>query len=234
LVLEGPACAGIVGHGHDLYLVELIGQLAAVGGDTVAESSQTGAGAGRCTTDPIVRDLDQSDPVPGADGLVVVVEREGEHAEDLAGRRLAIIRLHAEGWTVTSIAAYSRSQDLTPYLMVLYAAIRQHGCPEALVSDSGGIFRAKHAVAIYAALGIRKEQIAKRQPWQSLIEPNFGVQRRMSDYHFARAATWEELVAVHQRWWDDFNVQAHWAQRDLPRVQLSPAMVLADATGTRH
>ena len=37
----------------------------------------------------------------------------------------------------------SRSQDLTAYLMVLFAAVRQHGCPEVLVSDSGGIFRAK-------------------------------------------------------------------------------------------
>lgn len=31
-------------------------------------------------------------------------------------------------------------QDLTAYLIVLYAAIQQHGCPEILVSDSGGIF----------------------------------------------------------------------------------------------
>jgi hypothetical protein len=29
----------------------------------------------------------------------------------------------------------SRSQDLTAYFMVLHAAIRQHGSPEALVSD---------------------------------------------------------------------------------------------------
>ena len=59
-------------------------------------------------------------------------------------------------------------QDLTAYLMVLYAAIQQHGCPEILVSDSGGIFKATQAKRIYQALGIEKKQIEKRQSWQDL------------------------------------------------------------------
>ena len=42
----------------------------------------------------------------------------------------------------------SRSQDLTAYLMVLYAAIRRYGSPEALVSDGGAIFRATRATAV--------------------------------------------------------------------------------------
>src|SRR5215210_2842949 len=37
----------------------------------------------------------------------------------------------------------SRTQDLGTFLMVLFAAIRQHGAPEAIVTDSGSIFRAK-------------------------------------------------------------------------------------------
>lgn len=60
-------------------------------------------------------------------------------------------------------SAVSRNQELTAYLMVLYAAIRQHGSPEALVSDGGGIFKTKEAMRIYAALGIKKEQIEKKQ-----------------------------------------------------------------------
>lgn len=83
--------------------------------------------------------------------------------------------------------------------MVLYAAIRQHGSPEALVSDGGSIFRAKQAMAIYRALGIQKEQIAKRQAWQSYIETTFNVQRRMADWHFAQAKSWAELLAAHDR-----------------------------------
>ena len=31
-------------------------------------------------------------------------------------------------------------QDLTAYLIVLRAAMREHGVPEGIVSDSGGIF----------------------------------------------------------------------------------------------
>ena len=63
-------------------------------------------------------------------------------------------------------SAISRKQDLTAYLIVLYAAIRQHGVPEALVSDHGGVFRAKQAQRIYEALGITKLEIDRRQAWQ--------------------------------------------------------------------
>lgn len=73
------------------------------------------------------------------------------------------------------VSAVTRSQDLTAYLIVLYAAIRHHGCPEALVSDGGSVFRAKQAMEIYRALGIAKEQIEKRQAWQNYIESNLGV-----------------------------------------------------------
>ncbi len=57
----------------------------------------------------------------------------------------------------------SRTQDLTAYLIVLFAAIRQHGSPKALVSDGGGVFKAKQAPEIYRRLGIGKKQIAKGQ-----------------------------------------------------------------------
>jgi hypothetical protein len=123
-------------------------------------------------------------------------------------------------------SAVSHTQDLTAFLIVLYAAVRQHGTPEALVSDGGSVFRANQALQIYAALGITKEQIAKRQAWQSYIETNFNVQRRMADYHFAQATTWSEVQAVHDRWVADFNFQAHWAHRQRDDGRHSPAEVL--------
>jgi transposase len=86
-------------------------------------------------------------------------------------------------------SALSRTQDLTAYLIVLFAALRQHGAPEAIVSDSGGIFLAKEAKRIYRALGIQKRQIDLRQSWQSYIETTFNIQRRMADWHFAQART---------------------------------------------
>ncbi len=66
----------------------------------------------------------------------------------------------------------SPRQDLTAYLIVLRAAVEAHGAPEALVSDSGSIFKAKQAMAIYQALGIRKEAIDQGQPWQN-YRPDF-------------------------------------------------------------
>ncbi len=129
-------------------------------------------------------------------------------------------------------SALSRRQDLSAYLMVLYAAIRQHGAPEVLVSDSGGIFAtAKQAKAIYTALGIRKEEIERRQPWQSLIEANFGVQSRMADWDFAKATTWAELLAVHDQWVADFNYQIHWAHRQREDGRRSPAELLGWVSG---
>ena len=104
-------------------------------------------------------------------------------------------------------SAVSPKQDLTAYLIVLYSAIRLHGAPEALVSDNGSIFKAKQAKHIYEALGIRKEYIAKRQPWMSYIETTFNIQRRMGDFHFKKAKTWEEMRVEHDRWVADYNYQ---------------------------
>jgi putative transposase len=131
-------------------------------------------------------------------------------------------------------SAVSRTQDLTAYLMVLYAAIRQHGSPEALVSDSGSVFKAKEAMRLYAALGIRKERIDKNQAWQSYIESQFNVQRRMADWHFEQATTWQELVAAHDQFVATFNRQVHWGHRERQDDRHSPAEVLGWVQGTQH
>lgn len=126
----------------------------------------------------------------------------------------------------------SRTQDLTAYLLVLYMAIRQHGAPGILVSDSGGVFLAKQAQAIYAALGVDKREIARRQPWQNYIETTFNVQRRMADWDFARAATWADLLAAHDHWVAEYNYQDHWAHRQRDDGKRSPAQVLGWVRGT--
>jgi hypothetical protein len=129
----------------------------------------------------------------------------------------------------------SRRQHLTAYLIVLHAAICQHGAPEALVSDSGSVFRATPrgypAQQIYAALGITKLEIERRQPWQSYIETQFNVQRRMADWHFLQAATWSDLKDAHDRWVVDFNYQSHWAHREREDGRHSPVEVLGWVSG---
>jgi putative transposase len=129
-------------------------------------------------------------------------------------------------------SAVSPRQDLTAYLVVLRAAIEAHGAPEVLVSDSGSIFKAKQAQAIYTALGIRKEAIAQGQPWQNYIETHFNVMRRMADYHYARATTWAEVQAVHDRFFTDYNAQAHFAHLERTDGRRSPATVLGWVQGS--
>ena len=128
----------------------------------------------------------------------------------------------------------SRAQDQSAFLRVLHRAVEKHGSPEALVTDGGGFFRARRVLAVYEALGVRKEEIERRRPWQSYIETNFNVQRRMADWHFARAETWAELVAAHARWVEDFNAQKHWAHRDRPDGRRSPGEVLSWVPGAGH
>jgi transposase len=120
----------------------------------------------------------------------------------------------------------SPRQDLTAYLIVLRAAVETHGAPEVLVSDSGSVFKAKQAQAIYAALGIRKEAIDQGQPWQNDIETNFNVMRRMADHDYAQATTWADLQAAHDRFFLNYNQQAHAAHDERPKGRRSPASVL--------
>jgi putative transposase len=76
-----------------------------------------------------------------------------------------------EGYSRAILAsAVTRRQNCEEYIAVLYAAIRKHGCPTALVSDHGGVLRDHRAMQIYQALGIQKEEIEKRQSWQNLLE----------------------------------------------------------------
>ena len=123
-------------------------------------------------------------------------------------------------------SAISPRQDLTAYLIVLRAAVEIHGAPEALVSDGGAVFRAAQATAIYGILGIRKERSDRGQAWQSYIETHFDVMRRMADHHLARATSWNDLRAAHERFVHDYNHQPHAAHGDRPKGRRSPAAVL--------
>ncbi len=75
-------------------------------------------------------------------------------------------------YVITIMDAFSRailssdifqSQDLSCVLIVLYAAIEQFGAPKKLITDNGGVFRAKQLLAICEALDIEKEYIHTRQ-----------------------------------------------------------------------
>jgi len=77
--------------------------------------------------------------------------------------------------------------------------VERYGSPEALVTDGGGVFRATQARAVYESLGIAKHEIERGRPWQNYVETHFNVQRRMADWHLAKAESWTELAAAHER-----------------------------------
>lgn len=144
---------------------------------------------------------------------------------------ISILENHSRAVLASSV---TRSQDTSAFLSVLYEAVERHGSPEALVTDSGSVFRSNRAEAIYGALNIRKEEIEKGRPWQNYIETAFNVQRRMADWHFAKAGGWPEIVAVHAGWLSDYNEQSHWAHRDREDGRRSPSEVLGWVSGVRY
>jgi hypothetical protein len=119
-------------------------------------------------------------------------------------------------------SAVSPTQDLS----VLHKAVEGHGPPDALVTDSGSVFRANRARAVYESLGIEKHRIERGMPWQSYLETAFNVQRRMADWQFAKAKSWPELHAAHGRWVEEYNAQYHQAHEKRPDGRRSPAEVL--------
>ena len=131
-------------------------------------------------------------------------------------------------------SAVSLNQDTNAYLSVLHAAIGRHGSPKAIVTDGGGIFRSDRAKAVYRALGIGKEEIERGQPWQSFIETNFNLQRRLADHFFAKTETWEELVREHDLWLERHNTQRHKAHENRGDGRRSPSEVLGAVRVVRH
>ncbi len=130
---------------------------------------------------------------------------------DRVGGRAYVVSVMDNHSRCILACALTRTQDLASYLSVLYAAVERYGSPEALVTDGGGVFRARQARAVYEALGIAKHEIERGRPWQNYVETTFNVQRRMADWHFARAEGWPELELAHERFVEDYNAQSHFA-----------------------
>ncbi|MGZ3609076.1 MAG: hypothetical protein ACXVBU_03330 [Ktedonobacteraceae bacterium] len=118
-------------------------------------------------------------------------------------------------------------------LYIIYAAIRKHGIPEILVSDNGSVFISHATRRVCEQLGIEKKEIKKGRPYQNYIEAAFGVQRRMADWSFEKAHTWEDLLAAHNKWIADYNFQRHMAHEERQDGCHSPAEVLGWIKGVQ-
>ncbi len=146
--------------------------------------------------------------------------------EDLVGSKVYAITILDNCPRAVVASAVSLTQDLGAFLPVLHRAVEGHGPPEALVTDAGSVFRANRAGAVYEALGVEKLEIERGRPWQSYLETAFNVQRRMSDWHLAKAESWTEVHAAHERWVEEYNAQYHQAHEKRPDGRRSPAEVL--------
>jgi putative transposase len=130
-------------------------------------------------------------------------------------------------------SAVTRRQDLSAFLPVFYRAAKRYGAPKTLVTDSGSIFLANRARAVYAKLGVRKEEIEKGRPWQNFSETTFGIQGRMADWHFGEAESWAELLEAHARFVKDYNAQSHFAHQRRGDGRRTPGEVLSWVGGMR-
>jgi len=75
------------------------------------------------------------------------------------------------------------------------------------------------------------KEIKKGRPYQNYREAAFGVQRRMADWSFEKAHTWEDLLAAHDKWMTDYNFQKHMAHEERQDGCHSPAAVLGWVKG---
>ena len=156
-----------------------------------------------------------------------------EHRIPSEGRLYVVTVLENHSRAILS-SAVTRSQDTSAFLSVLHRAVERCGSPEALVTDSGSIFLANRAKRIYGALGIAKHEIERGRPWQSYVETHFNVQKRMADWHFARAESWAGIAQAHDRFVNDYNAQRHFAHLEREDGRRSPTEVLGWITGVRY
>jgi putative transposase len=111
------------------------------------------------------------------------------------------------------VGMVSPHQDLTAVLQMLFAAVSEYGCPQAVVSDNGSVFTAKAYLALLRDLRIEPLHIEKGKPWQNLIEAQCKVQLRLADFHFEQAQTLTDVHTAHANFIETFNTTPHGAHR---------------------
>ncbi len=65
----------------------------------------------------------------------------------------------------------------------------------------------------------------------SYAETLFSIQRRLGDHAFSNARTWPEIQQAHQTWWQNYNIENHYAHRERQDGRHSPYAVLRGVLG---
>ena len=132
-----------------------------------------------------------------------------------------------EGYSRKIVAGMaSPHPDLPAILQILFAALAEYGCPQAIMSDNGSVFRAGDYLAILHALDIEPLHIEQGKPWQNMIEAQCKVQLRLADFHFEQAQTLEDVQNQHAAFIDTFHTTSPWAHRTRADGHRTPVEVL--------
>jgi len=80
----------------------------------------------------------------------------------------------------------------------------------------------------YVDLTLDSSDLFKSNEWQFHI---ISIQRRLGDHAFSNARTWPEIHQAHQTWWQNYNVEHHYAHRERQDGRHSPEAVLRGMLG---
>jgi hypothetical protein len=118
-------------------------------------------------------------------------------------------------------------------VQVCRQAIAQWGAPDAIVSDSAGVFLALSPGL--QQLGIRWAPMARGHPWQNLAEGGLSIQRRLLDAYVAGCTNRESVYRPHAQFVRDYQFWGHWAHKRQDdqgrRYDVSPEVMLGNAKG---
>jgi transposase InsO family protein len=145
-------------------------------------------------------------------------------------------------WSLFVLDGYSRAmlagavapEEATwSALMVLYAACRQYGVPEHLVSDGGGAYTSNAFESVCTRLSIdhRTMTSSAGESWKNLIETHFNIQRRLYDDQFSLAQTPREFERRHEAFIQTSNTTAHCGLLNEAWWPPIPLRVLGEAKG---
>lgn len=185
--------------------------------------------------------------------ILIPARNEADHIEDcarsLVGQRyekLEVLVLDDQSTDETPTIVQRLMDELPPEQRSRLQLIRGQTLPDGWIGKSFACYQlTQHAQGEYLLFTdadsvytpdmvstVILERIEKRQAWQNYIESHFNIARKMADARFARATSWEEVLAIHRRFLRDYNVQRQLGAREpggwLPQPCGGPGLAQGD------
>jgi len=137
-----------------------------------------------------------------------------------------------DGYSRTILAgSLTTRQDVGVVLRVYYLALLAWGCWQVIVSDHGSQFESEAFQRVNRRLHIQHAPYPKGYPWQNLIESQFGIQKRLGEYAWARCGTIAAAEDIHRDLIRDHNRLPHFAHHKRNDNKHAPLEVLGQARG---